>query len=118
MTAAKRFPSPVIACLGLAFKANIDDCRESPAVTIVKELAGKKTGDILVVEPNIRELPRALQQLDSVQLVDLAAAMTKADVIALLVDHKEFTAVDRRYVEGKAVIDIRGIWSYPNLAKG
>jgi UDP-N-acetyl-D-mannosaminuronic acid dehydrogenase len=118
MTAAKQFTSPVIACLGLTFKANIDDCRESPAVTIVKELSGRQAGKILVVEPNIAELPDSLPRGDSLQLVDFATALKNADVIALLVDHKEFITLEGRYLEGKTLVDTRGIWSYPNRAKG
>ncbi len=55
---------------------------------------------------------------EAIKLAPVIRALKNADVIARLVDHKEFAAVDRRYVEGKTVIDIRGIWSYSNLTKG
>ncbi len=53
--AADQFKKPVIACLGLAFKADIDDLRESPALQIVEELAKRNIGEIIAVEPNINE---------------------------------------------------------------
>ena len=54
---ASRFKEPVIACLGLSYKADIDDLRESPAVKIVRTLAEQRIGHLLVVEPHIPELP-------------------------------------------------------------
>lgn len=113
MAAAQRYPTPVIACLGLAFKANIDDCRESPATTIVKELSRKQAGQILIVEPHLRELPLSLRSSVSLQLVDLETALKNANIVALLVDHKDFSTIDLRSLEGKAVIDTRGIWTWP-----
>lgn len=106
---ASRFKSPVIACLGLAFKADVDDLRESPAMDIVAHLAAEKTGRLLVVEPHIRALPASLPA-DNVELVALDAAVAAADVVVLLVNHREFLDFDRRKLEGKAVIDTRGVW--------
>ena len=106
---AGRFKAPVIACLGLAFKADVDDLRESPAMDIVAHLAAAGAGRLLVVEPHIRALPRGLQ-VDKVELVSLDTAVKAADVVVLLVNHREFVGFDRRKLEGKAVIDTRGIW--------
>ena len=106
---AGRFKDPVIACLGLAFKADVDDLRESPAMDIVADLAGAGAGRLLVVEPHIRSLPRGLPA-DKVELASLDAAVKAADVVVLLVNHREFVGFDRRKLEGKAVIDPRGIW--------
>ena len=106
---AGRFKSPVIACLGLAFKADVDDLRESPAMDIVAHLAEAGAGRLLVVEPHIRALPRGLPA-DKVELASLDAAVKAADVVVLLVNHREFVGFDRRKLEGKAVIDTRGIW--------
>ncbi len=105
-----RFTAPVIACLGLAYKADIDDLRESPAVEIVRELAAERAGTLLVVEPHVKELPFALQDLSDVKLVDLGEACAKADIILLLVNHRQFKAVDRRLLMEKIVIDTRGVW--------
>lgn len=107
-TCAERFRDPVIACLGLAFKADVDDLRESPAMDIVLHLAADKVGSVIVAEPHIAELPPTLKGF--VELASLDAAIAAADVVVLLVNHKEFVEFDRRNLEGKAVIDTRGVW--------
>ncbi|MEU1231723.1 UDP-N-acetyl-D-mannosamine dehydrogenase [Streptomyces sp. NPDC005828] len=107
---AERFKEPVIACLGLAFKANIDDLRESPALNIVTELAERQVGRLLVVEPHVRELPQSLARTGRVELVDVAAAVREADVVVLLVDHDAFRSVRRTALRGKAVFDTRDLW--------
>jgi len=106
--AADEFKKPVVACLGLAFKADIDDLRESPALDIVKHLAEANVGDIIAVEPNIHTLPKALEN-HNVTLDTLANALDKANVVVVLVDHKEFKAADRMMFSSKVVIDSRGI---------
>jgi UDP-N-acetyl-D-mannosaminuronic acid dehydrogenase len=87
--AADEFKRPVIACLGLAFKADIDDLRESPALQIVEELAGKNIGQLIAVEPNVHTLPEQLVKA-GVEQASLETALDKANVIVVLVDHKEF----------------------------
>jgi len=106
--AADEFKKPVVACLGLAFKADIDDLRESPALDIVKHLAEANVGDIIAVEPNIHTLPKALEN-HNVTLDTLANALDKANVVVVLVDHKEFKAADKTAFAKKVVIDTRGI---------
>jgi UDP-N-acetyl-D-mannosaminuronic acid dehydrogenase len=106
--AAERFKSPVIACLGLAFKADIDDLRESPALEIVKDLAATFQGELLVVEPYIDTLPSGLAGLDNVKLVAVEKALETADIVVLLVNHKPFAQVDRSLLAGKIIIDTRG----------
>ncbi len=108
--AAATVDRAVIACLGLAYKANIDDLRESPALTIVRELAKESMGLILAVEPHISSLPASLDSLGSVQLVELDVALDKADILVVLVDHQAFKHIDSSKLEGKTVIDTRGIW--------
>lgn len=79
---ARTGAKPKIACLGLAFKADIDDLRESPALEVTEALMGQGY-DVIAVEPNIEShavLP----------LLDLTAAVEQADVIAVLVKHREF----------------------------
>lgn len=101
----------VIACLGLAFKANIDDLRESPSLEIVERLADKRLASrLLVVEPYVNELPPGLASKQSVEFVDMQAALAEADVIVLLVDHVQFKSVDAVALKGKTVIDTRGAW--------
>lgn len=93
-----------VACLGLAFKADIDDLRESPSVQIAHQLRARHSGPVLVVEPNIKELPG---NWGAVSLVDLKTALDQADVILVLVDHKEFKS--GLSFKGKMVVDTRGI---------
>jgi UDP-N-acetyl-D-mannosaminuronic acid dehydrogenase len=109
-TAAGRLRSPVIACLGLAYKADIDDLRESPALHIVEKLAREKIGELLVVEPNVRQLPPSLTGVAKVRLVELREALSAADIVVLLVDHRQFKRVDRDLLKPKITIDTRGIW--------
>jgi len=109
--AADQFKKPVIACLGLAFKADIDDLRESPALQIVEELAKRNIGEIIAVEPNINdaEMPKSLVEAE-VQLTSLENALGKANVVVVLVDHKEFKAAETGQFAAKVVIDSRGIF--------
>lgn len=106
--AALANPGSKIACLGLAYKANTDDLRESPAIDVVEELA-LAGYDLLAVEPNVTELPLSLQN-KGVQQVDLEAALEQADVVVLLVDHREFKELEAGRLEGKRVYDTRGAW--------
>ena len=102
---------PQIAVLGLAFKANIDDLRESPAVLITQELGRKlDAGTLLVVEPHVEELPKSLKELGNVVLTPLDAALERADVIVVLVDHEVFKYVDPSAYANVPLVDTRGIW--------
>lgn len=107
---ADRFKSPIITCLGLAFKANIDDLRESPAVEIVKELNEQKIGKLLVVEPHVNQLPDSLRK-ESIELANLSVALLKSDIILILVDHDVFKEIDYSKLQEKIVIDTRGIFN-------
>jgi UDP-N-acetyl-D-mannosaminuronic acid dehydrogenase len=100
---------PVIACLGLAYKKDVDDLRESPAVEIVRKLAEAKLGELLVVEPHIGRLPAELSGL-GLELHDFDAALEQANLVLLLVDHQGFLQVDRDVLKDKFVIDTRGVW--------
>lgn len=101
----------VLAVLGLAFKANIDDLRESPSLNIANDVAKKFPGNrILVAEPNIRELPRTLSECENVSLVETSEAIGSADIVLLLVDHDEFKSINQDELAGKRVIDTKGLW--------
>lgn len=103
--------APVVAALGIAFKNDIDDLRESPSLNIVKRLGEEHPKlDIRVVEPNVEELPPSLSSVPNLRKQDLAEALTDAEVVLLLVNHKEFIALDRSELTGKTVIDTKGIW--------
>ena len=108
--AARGLDNPVIACLGLTYKADIDDLRQSPAITVVLELAAAGIGKILCVEPHVDALPAELDGLEGVSLGDLNEALNEADIVVLLVDHKDFKAVTKNRLQGKTVFDARGIW--------
>ena len=90
--AVKGIENPTIACLGLAFKPDIDDLRESPALLITEKLA-EKGYKILAVEPNVTELPVSLKGKSNVSLTPLESVKT-ADIIAVLVGHKEFSGLE------------------------
>jgi UDP-N-acetyl-D-mannosaminuronic acid dehydrogenase len=99
-------PGAAVACLGLAFKANVDDLRESPSVEIAAHLAdaGLK---VLAVEPHVTVLPKALQ--GRAELVPLADALARASVVVLLVDHRAFAGLTLAQLKGKKLIDTRGV---------
>ncbi|MCY1159146.1 MAG: wecC [Citricoccus sp.] len=102
--------APVIAALGLAFKPNIDDLRESPALDITARMAQEFTGStILAVEPHVDELPAALAGYQNLRLAETEEALEAADIIVLLVDHTAFAGLGDR-VADKRVVDTRGQW--------
>lgn len=98
-----------VACFGLAFKPDIDDLRESPAIAITLSLAQQLAGQVQAIEPNINSLPKSLAHA-GVQLVDIDNALRSADVILLLVDHSSFKAHKPVFLPTQEVIDTRGIW--------
>ena len=103
----------VVAALGLAYKADVEDLRESPALrvacTLADELAGRGGAPLLVVEPHVEQLPPPLARAGA-RLVDLDEALRAADVVVLLVDHEEFRRLDVGRLAGLAVVDPRGTW--------
>ena len=97
------------ACLGLAFKANVDDLRESPSMEIAKELSLLNLKNLFLIEPNIDHLDEYSNTncIFSKEIIDFK----DIDIILLLVDHKEFLNIDLTNLKEKVVIDTRGIWS-------
>jgi UDP-N-acetyl-D-mannosaminuronic acid dehydrogenase len=92
-----------IACYGLAFKANIDDLRESPALEITGKIAEFHSGDTLGVEPNIKKLPF---KTSNIKLTTYDIAIEKADVHLILVDNKQFK---EQLWDFDYVIDTKGL---------
>jgi UDP-N-acetyl-D-mannosaminuronic acid dehydrogenase len=98
-----------IACLGLAFKPDIDDLRESPALEIAKQVGLMGFAKLILVEPNINVIPQGFAP-QTTELIGLESALTTADVVVLLVDHKPFKEMDLGMLSAKQVVDTRGIW--------
>jgi UDP-N-acetyl-D-mannosaminuronic acid dehydrogenase len=101
-TSANKFKCPVIGCLGLSFKADVDDLRESPSVEIVRKLQQQKIGEILVAEPT-------LAQHKEFHLLPYEEVIAKSDIVLLLVDHKQFRKLKASDLKEKILIDTRGI---------
>jgi UDP-N-acetyl-D-mannosaminuronic acid dehydrogenase len=106
---ADRFKSPVIACLGLAYKPDVDDLRESPALHIVAELARLRVGSLLVVEPQLEELPDALRNFENLEFSEPARAVRQADIIVILVSHTKFRRIPPDEFQNRIVIDTTGL---------
>ncbi|MGP3079601.1 UDP-N-acetyl-D-mannosamine dehydrogenase [Serratia marcescens] len=104
----KRASEVKIACFGLAFKPNIDDLRESPAVEVVHLIAEWHVGETLAVEPNVEQLPKSLA--GHVTLTPIAEALQQADVIVMLVDHQQFKAIRPEEIKQSWMVDTKGVW--------
>jgi UDP-N-acetyl-D-mannosaminuronic acid dehydrogenase len=98
-----------IACLGLAFKANIDDFRESPAVKVAARLARRYGRRIKLVEPYASDLPMDFVGTGA-ELMDLDSALERCSTFIVLVDHDLFRSVPLEERADKLVYDTRGIW--------
>jgi UDP-N-acetyl-D-mannosaminuronic acid dehydrogenase len=101
-------PHVTMACLGLAFKADIDDLRESPALDIVRHIAQQNPQmRLLVSEPNIEQLP-ALVSEKNIHLTPLSQALAQADMVLVLVDHTPYKHVDWSAIR-VPVFDTKGL---------
>jgi len=94
---------PVVALMGLAFKPNIDDLRESPSMQIVRTITGKAADDaeLLVVEPNIHEHK-------DFRLTDYREAYERADIVVFLTAHTPFRSLE--WSDEKVILDFCGIF--------
>ncbi|KQO76268.1 UDP-N-acetyl-D-mannosamine dehydrogenase [Rhizobium sp. Leaf262] len=108
---AKRFKSPTVACLGLTFKANVDDIRESPAIEVVSLIAQSMPDlSILVSDPYVSTLPKLLGNFANLHLESAHQAVERADIVVLLVEHEAFKTIKHTRLGGKVVYDTRGAW--------
>ena len=112
LDACAAFDRPIVACLGLAYKADVGDLRESPSVSIVERLAASLECRLLIVEPYIEALPDELRRNIAIELVDLEFALGVANVVVLLTDHREFRELDVDRLATKQMVDTRGVWRY------
>ena len=98
---------PVVACLGLTFKANVNDMRESPALEIAEILAESGRCGLLVVEPHVPGLPKSLEG-KAEKSDSLDGAIAKSDIVLLLVEHADFANISGKQLAGKIVLDTKG----------
>jgi UDP-N-acetyl-D-mannosaminuronic acid dehydrogenase len=96
-----------VACLGLAFKPDIDDLRESPAMEITKKIA-QLGCEIMVVEPNINALPESLNK-QNINLCTLEEAIAHSNIMCILVKHKIFSESTESISQHKATVDAAGL---------
>jgi UDP-N-acetyl-D-mannosaminuronic acid dehydrogenase len=106
---ADRLKHPVIACLGLTYKPDVDDLRESPALDIAIELARHTDGQLLIVDPNLRALPEPLAKFTNVKMCDTLRAVREADIVAILVAHSPFRRIPPDEFMRRIVIDVTGL---------
>ncbi|HWB75826.1 MAG TPA: UDP-N-acetyl-D-mannosamine dehydrogenase [Nannocystaceae bacterium] len=103
---AERFKRPRIVCMGVTYKPDIDDIRESPALEVVRELVRADFGEVVVVEPHLRASP-----VDGAQLIDAEEALRTADIVVILVAHRAFARLRRDWFNRPSVIDTVGLLS-------
>ena len=97
-----------IACLGISYKANTDDIRQSPAYEIVRRLKNIDDIQLLVVDPYVKSN-------NEIELIDIHEAIEHSDIIVVLVDHDIFYEIDKSLLNGKAIIDTRGVFINSNV---
>ncbi|NQE80442.1 UDP-N-acetyl-D-mannosaminuronic acid dehydrogenase [Pantoea ananatis] len=108
MQTGKRASDLTIACFGLAFKPNIDDLRESPAMEVAHLIADWHQGRTWVTEPHIQQIPDILAT--QATLVSTEQALQEADILVMLVDHHAFRRVDAAHITQQWVVDTKGVW--------
>ncbi len=101
---AERFRAPRVACLGLSYKPDIDDLRESPALEVVRRLHEAGDCELLVVEPHLERSP-----IEGLELQPAERALRAADIIVILVAHRAFRRLPSDLFIGPSVIDTVGL---------
>lgn len=99
---ARKFAAPTVACLGLTYKADLDDVRESPALAIARELGATEGVRVLVADPHVRAA-------DGLTLLRAEDAIARADVVVALVAHSAFHALPPDAFAGKTFVDVCGL---------
>lgn len=108
-TQAARIRHPTIFACFDAYKADIDDLRESPSIEIALRLAQEEAGRIFVADPHIETLPPSLADA-GVRLCSAEEALAQADIVLGLVPHTAFRKIFRQALQEKIVIDTCGLW--------
>lgn len=98
LTIMQQNPGKRVALLGLSYKPDVDDLRESPAVEIAREVAASTSDDICLVEPHIRRLPERLSVLPNIKLVSVQTAYAEASLLIILVKHKQFESLGKEQI--------------------
>jgi UDP-N-acetyl-D-mannosaminuronic acid dehydrogenase len=101
-------PNARIACLGLTYKPDIDDFRESPALQIALRLSARWPGRVAATDPNGKLLRSRDPRGGALTLKPLEQALDEADIVVALVGHREYKSLVRP--KGKVVIDTIGLW--------
>ena len=103
---------PTVACLGITFKANVNDIRESPALKIVEALSNRDDCIVIVADPHVDSLPESLKHASK---MPFDCAIDAADIVLLLVDHAEFSVIAAEKLAEKTVIDTKGFFRSTRL---
>ncbi|MGX9964568.1 UDP-N-acetyl-D-mannosamine dehydrogenase [Roseomonas sp. F4] len=100
---------PVVACLGLTYKPDVEDLRASPALAVAETLSREGTLRLVCCDPLLDALPAPLAGRSGVALLGLEAALAQADVLAILVPHRAFRALNQAAMGGRPVLDAVGL---------
>jgi UDP-N-acetyl-D-mannosaminuronic acid dehydrogenase len=103
--AAAHVVNPVIGCLGLTYKPDVDDVRESPGLKVVRKLLKHNIGDLLVCDPYV-----ASNRFPDIRLTTVAEILDRANILVLLTNHAAFNSIEQSKLIGKTVIDPGGAW--------
>ncbi len=101
----KPLKDPIIGCLGLTYKADVDDLRESPSLQITEALQARNLGEVLACDPWVDE-----RTFDKFPLVTLETILERCQVLVLLTDHSQFRQVPPKVLQERMVVDTRGFW--------
>ena len=102
---AGQFAMPKIGCLGLTYKADVDDLRESPSLEIARGLQEAGIGDVLACDPYLTP-----ERVPELTLYELSDVLAESNILVLLTDHRQFHDLSPRILQEKVVVDTRGVW--------
>lgn len=112
IAAAKAFEQPVVACMGLAYKPDVDDFRESPSVEVAHLLASHGGVEVIACEPFIDDLPASLRD-QGIIFADADSAIDRANIVVFLTSHNQFRSLGPERLDGKVVFDTCGLLPSP-----